>query len=172
MMGRFQPFHLGHLDLTKQILDECDEVIIAVTSAQFNYLEKDPFTAGERMAMIHNSLKESSLDLTRCFVVSIENQFNVATWASYLKSALPNFDKVYSGNDYVSMLLADSDIEVVTPKFLDRTQFNATRIRSMIISDENWKDFIPNAVYDLLTKINAKNRLSVISKSDTNPTKY
>lgn len=171
-MGRFQPFHLGHLDLAKQILDECDELIIAITSSQFNYLEKDPFTAGERIEMIHNSLKESSLDLTRCFVVSIENQFNVATWASYLKSALPQFDKVYSGNDYVSMLLADSGIEVITPKFLDRTQFNATRIRSMIISDENWKDFVPNAVYDLLTKINAKNRLAVISISDTNPTKH
>ena len=171
-MGRFQPFHLGHLDLAKQILDECDEVIIAITSSQFNYLEKDPFTAGERIEMIHNSLKESSLDLNRCFVVSIENQFNVATWASYLKSALPHFDKVYSGNDYVSMLLADSGITVVKPKFLDRKQYNATRIRSMIISDEKWKDSVPNAVYEFLTKINAKNRLEVISKSDTNPTKH
>jgi nicotinamide-nucleotide adenylyltransferase len=172
MMGRFQPFHLGHLDLAKQILDQCDEVIVAITSAQFNYLEKDPFTAGERMEMIHNSLKESSLDLNRCFVVSIENQFNIATWASYLKSALPHFDKVYSGNDYVSMLLADSDIQVVKPVFLDRNQFNATKIRSMIISDENWKDSVPNAVHEFLTKINAKNRLDVISKSDTKPTEH
>ncbi|MDH3312252.1 MAG: nicotinamide-nucleotide adenylyltransferase [Nitrosopumilus sp.] len=172
MMGRFQPFHLGHLDLAKQILDEYDEVIIAVTSSQFNYLEKDPFTAGERIEMIHNSLKESSLDLSRCFVVSIENQFNVSTWVSYLKSALPYFDKVYSGNNYVSMLLGDSGIDVVTPVFLDRTQFSATKIRAMIISDENWKDYVPNAVYELLTKINAKNRLTVISNSDTNPTEH
>jgi len=171
-MGRFQPFHLGHLDLAKQILDEYDEVIIAVTSSQFNYLEKDPFTAGERIEMIHNSLKESSLDLSRCFVVSIENQFNVSTWVSYLKSALPYFDKVYSGNNYVSMLLGDSGIDVVTPVFLDRTQFSATKIRAMIISDENWKDYVPNAVYELLTKINAKNRLTVISNSDTNPTEH
>ncbi len=171
-MGRFQPFHLGHLDLTKQILDECDEVIIAVTSAQFNYLEKDPFTAGERMEMIHNSLKESSLDLSRCFVVSLENQFNIATWASYLKSALPHFDKVYSGNDYVSMLLADSGVIVVKPTFLDKPKYNSTKIRSLIISDENWKDLVPNAVYELLTKINAPNRLKVISKSDTDPTTH
>ena len=120
----------------------------------------------------HNSLKDSSLDLTKCFVVSLENQFNIATWTSYLKSALPNFDKVYSGNDYVSMLLSDSDITVVKPTFLDRNQYNATKIRSMIISDENWKDFVPNAVYELLTKIHAKNRLEVISKSDTNPTEH
>jgi len=171
-MGRFQPFHLGHLDLVKQILDECDEIIIAITSSQFNYLEKDPFTTGERMEMIHDSLKESSVDLTRCYIVSLENQFNIATWASYLKSALPHFDKVYSGNRYVSMLLSDSEIPVVTPTFFNRNQCNATKIRSMIISDENWKDSVPNAVYKLLTKINAKNRLEVISKSDTNPTEH
>ena len=171
-MGRFQPFHLGHLELAKQILDQCDEVIIAITSAQFNYLEKDPFTAGERIEMIHNSLQEANFDLKKCFVISLENQFNIATWASYLQSALPNFDKVYSGNDYVSMLLADSGIDVVKPNFLDREQFNATKIRSMIVSDQNWKDSVPNAVFDYLTKINAKKRLSVISKSDTNPTSH
>ncbi|MFB5605143.1 MAG: nicotinamide-nucleotide adenylyltransferase [Nitrosarchaeum sp.] len=163
---------MGHLDLVKQILNECDEVIIAITSSQFNYLEKNPFTAGERLEMIHNSLKESDVDLSRCFIVAIENQFNVATWASYLKSVLPHFDKVYSGNDYVQMLLADSGISVVSPKFLDRLQYNATRIRLMIISDDNWQNFVPNAVVDFLKKIDGKKRLDIISKSDTKPTEY
>ncbi|MBI5860282.1 MAG: nicotinamide-nucleotide adenylyltransferase [Nitrosarchaeum sp.] len=172
MMGRFQPFHLGHLALVKQILDEYDEAIIAITSSQFNYLEKDPFTAGERIEMIHNSLKESDIDLSRCIVVAIENQFNIATWASYLKAALPHFEKVYSGNDYVKMLLADSGIEVMPPKFLDRTQYNATCIRSMIISGDNWQSLVPNAVVKFLQKINGKKRLDVISKSDTKPTEH
>jgi len=172
MMGRFQPFHLGHLNLVTQILNECDEVIIAITSSQFNYLEKDPFTAGERIEMIHNSLKDAALDLNKIFVVSLENQFNIATWASYLKSTLPYFDKVYSGNDYVSMLLSDSGIDVVKPVFLDRPQFNATKIRNMIKMNDNWKELVPNAVYELLTKINAKNRLTVISQTDTKPTDH
>lgn len=171
-MGRFQPFHLGHLDLTKQILKECDEIIIAITSSQFNYLEKDPFTAGERIEMIHNSLKESDVDLSRCFIVAIENQFNIAIWASYLKTTLPHFDKVYSGNDYVKMLLADSAIDVVSPKFLDRKQYNATRIRLMIQSGDNWQSLVPNSVVKFLDKINAKKRLDIISKSDTKPTEY
>lgn len=172
MMGRFQPFHLGHLDLTKQILKECDEVIVAITSSQFNYLQKDPFTAGERIEMIHNSLKESTIDLSRCIVVAIENQFNIATWASYLKAALPHFDKVYSGNEYVKMLLADSAIDVVDPKFLDRTKYNGTNIRSMIISGDDWQKLVPNTVVKFLEKINAKNRLDIISKSDTKPTEH
>ncbi len=172
MMGRFQPFHLGHMDLVKQILVECDEVIIAITSSQFNYLEKDPFTAGERIEMIHRSLKEDGVDMSRCFILGIENQFNIATWSSYLKAALPKFDRVYSGNEYVKMLLADFGIDTVTPKFLDRSQYNATRIRKMIISDENWETFVPRGVADLIKKINGKNRLKVISQSDTKPTEH
>lgn len=171
-MGRFQPFHLGHLDLVKQILDQCDEVIIAITSSQFNYLEKDPFTAGERIEMIHDSLKESEINLSRCFIVAIENQFNIATWSSFLKSALPHFDKVYSGNDYVKMLLADSLIDVITPKFLERSQYNASHIRQMIISDDNWQILVPEAVAKFLQKINGKKRLEIISKSDTKPTEH
>ena len=130
------------------------------------------FAAGERIEMIHNSLKDSEIDLSRCFVVGIENQFNIATWASYLKAALPQFDRVYSGNDYVAMLLADSQIQVITPEFLDRGKYNATRIRSMIISDENWQDFVPKAVFEFILKINGKNRLKVISESNTKPTEY
>jgi nicotinamide-nucleotide adenylyltransferase len=172
MMGRFQPFHLGHLDLVKQILKECDEVIITITSSQFNYLDKDPFTAGERIEMIHNSLKESNVDLTRCLILAIENQFNISTWLSYIKSMLPHFDKVYSGNEYVKMLLADSKIEVVKPVFLDREQYNATKIRSMIISDEDWGKFVPSAVSEFIKRINGKNRLEIINKSDTKPTEH
>jgi len=172
MMGRFQPFHLGHLDLVKQILKECDEVLITITSSQFNYLEKDPFTAGERIDMIHSSLKESSLDMRKCIVVAIENQFNIATWPSYLKSMLPPFEKVYSGNDYVKMLLSDFGVSVVTPVFLDRQKYNATRIRSMIISGENWEELVPPAISKFMEKINAKNRLDIINKSDTKPTEH
>lgn len=172
MMGRFQPFHLGHLDLVKKILEQCDEVIIAVTSAQFNYLEKDPFTAGERIEMIHNSLKESGIDLSRCFVMGIENQFNIATWSSYLKASLPHFDRVYSGNEYVAMLLSDSEIEVIKPEFLDRSTFNATRIRSLIVSEKSWQEYVPKAVSAVIQNINGENRLKVISQSETKPTEH
>ena len=172
MMGRFQPFHLGHLDLVKQILSECDEVVIAITSSQFNYLEKDPFTASERIEMIYQALKEDGVDLSRCFIIPIENQFNIATWTSYLKSTLPQFDKVYSGNEYVSMLLADTGIQVIKPKFLERERYNATSIRNLMIEDQNWQSFVPPIVANVIKKINGINRLKTISKSDTKPTEY
>jgi len=172
MMGRFQPFHLGHLDLVRQILNDNDEVIIAITSSQFNYLPKDPFTSGERIEMIHNSLRDEGIDISRCYVVAIENQFNVATWAGYLKSSLPSFDRVYSGNEYVSMLLRDSDIDVISPKFLKREKFTATAIRDLIINDGDWRSCVPKAVSELTSKVDGVNRLKTIATSDTNPTEH
>ncbi|MFB5610752.1 MAG: nicotinamide-nucleotide adenylyltransferase [Nitrosopumilaceae archaeon] len=171
-MGRFQPFHLGHLDLVKKILAENDEVIIAVTSSQFNYLVKDPFTAGERVEMIHHALKDDNVDMSKCFIIPIENQFNIATWSAYLKSILPKFDRVYSGNDYVHMLLADSGIDVIKPKFLDRGKYNATSIRKMMVQDNDWQRLVPKAVAKIIEKIDGVNRLKVISKSDTKPTEH
>ena len=172
ILGRFQPFHLGHLELVNQILKDCDEVIILITSSQFNYLKKDPFTAGERIEMIRNSLKESDLDLTKCIILAIENQFNIATWTSYLKTMLPHFDRVYSGNEYVQMLLKNSNIEVVKPTFLDREKYNATKIRSMIISEGSWENLVPSAVVEFIKKNDIKYRLQVINKSDTKPTEH
>jgi nicotinamide-nucleotide adenylyltransferase len=172
MMGMFQPFHLGHLDLVKQILSECDDMIIAITSSQFNYLDKDPFTAGERIEMIHHSLKEDGVDMSKCFIIPIENQFNIATWSAYLKSILPTFDKVYSGNEYVKMLLADAGIDVIKPKFLDREKFNATSIRKLIVQDKEWQSLVPKAVSNIIIQINGVNRLKIISQSDTKPTEH
>ena len=147
-------------------------MIIALTGSQFNYIEKDPFTSGERIEMIHQTLKENNIDLAKCYIIAIENQFNVATWASYLKSSLPHFDKVYSGNDYVVMLLADSGITVVSPKFLDRGQYNATKIRKMIASDEEWENLVPAPVSEIIKKINGVKRIKTISKSETKPQEY
>jgi len=172
MMGRFQPFHLGHLDLVKQILSECNEVIIALTGSQFNYIEKDPFTAGERIEMIHDSLKDAGVDLSKCYILGIENQFNVATWASYLKSALPKFDKVYSGNEYVKMLLADSGIDVVIPNFLEREKYSATKIRDAISRDTQWESLVPVTVATIIKKIDGISRIKIISKTKTKPTEF
>lgn len=172
MIGRFQPFHLGHLELVKQILNECDEVIIALTGSQFNYIEKDPFTSGERIEMIHQTLIENKIDLSQCYIIPIENQFNVSIWASYLKSSLPPFDKVYSGNNYVVMLLEDFGYSVVPPNFYDREKYNATIIRQMIANNDEWEKLVPVSVSKIIKKIKGENRIKTIFKTDTRPQEF
>jgi len=42
----------------------------------------------------------------------------------------------------------------------------------MIISDEDWGEFVPSAVSEFIKKINGQNRLEIITKSDTKPTEH
>jgi nicotinamide-nucleotide adenylyltransferase len=51
--GRFQPFHLGHLEIVKWALEKVDELIIVIGTAQESHTIVNPFTAGERMIMIN-----------------------------------------------------------------------------------------------------------------------
>ena len=53
-LGRFQPFHLGHLDVIKQALKMVDELVIVIGSAQYSHTFENPFTDSEREEMIEN----------------------------------------------------------------------------------------------------------------------
>ena len=172
IIGRFQPFHKGHLKLAKNILKECDELVIAIASAQFNYIEKDPFTAGERIWMIHEALKEGKIDLARCYIAAVVNDENNAKWIGHLKSFLPPFDVIYTGNAYVTMLMKDSDIKVRDVKFHDRQKYNATRIRQLMIEGRNWQELVPKSVAQIIRKIDGINRMKVISESESRPQEW
>ena len=37
MIGRYQPFHLGHLSLAEQILSECEELVVAIGSPEAEF---------------------------------------------------------------------------------------------------------------------------------------
>ena len=56
LIGRMQPVHNGHIEIIKQILEEVDEIIIGIGSAQLSHELKNPFTAGERLMMLNQAL--------------------------------------------------------------------------------------------------------------------
>lgn len=174
MTGRFQPFHNGHLALAKQILEECDELIVAIGSAQFNFIDKDPFTAGERALMIHEALKEAKIDLAKCYAIPVPNDENNARWIAYLRSMLPPFDVLYSGNDYVKHLALSQDrnITVKSPKFAKKEEYNGTNIRRLMLAGGQWKKLVPPAVARVIKQMNGIERMKVLAGSDSNPQRW
>ncbi len=62
-VGRFQPFHKGHLEAIKEVLDEIEELVIVIGSAQYSHNIHNPFTAGERLVMIRHALQEAGIEL-------------------------------------------------------------------------------------------------------------
>ena len=59
-IGRFNPFHKGHLEALKYIFskDSIESLIIAVGSAQESYTLTNPLTGGERIEIIMNVLSQ------------------------------------------------------------------------------------------------------------------
>ena len=173
MTGRFQPFHNGHLALAKQILTECDELVVIIGSAQFNYIEKDPFTAGERVLMIHESLREAKADLSKCYVIPVSNDENNARWIAYLRSMAPPFQTLYSGNDFVKHLArSQGGVAIKSPKFSKKEEYNGSNIRRLMLSGNKWRELVPPAAARVIDEIGGVERMKVLAGSDTNPQRW
>ena len=174
MLGRFQPFHKGHLALTKQILSECDELLIIIGSAQFNFIDKDPFSAGERVLMIHEALKEAGVDLSRCYIIPVANDENNARWLAYLRSMVPPFDVLYSGNDFVRYLTRsqDSSIVIEDPVFAEINEYNGTNIRRLMQEGKPWEHLVPPAVAKVIQQVGGIVRMNMLARSDSNPQRW
>ena len=172
MIGRFQPFHNGHLKLVHQILSECEELIIGVGSSQFNYTFSNPFTAGERIYFIHDSLVDSKIDLRNVYIVPILNLENNAIWVQHLKSMLPKFDSIYSGNKFVIELFSHSSeiSSVRTPILYNENDCNGTNIRMNIVMDKEWRNFVPNAVCRIISDLDGIQRIKVLFETQRNGT--
>ena len=79
-VGRFQPFHIGHLEIIKKILTEVDELIIIVGSSQYSHRLDDPFTAGERITMIRLALEEIEAEFSRIWIIPVPDVHQHSLW--------------------------------------------------------------------------------------------
>ena len=64
LIGRFQPFHSGHLDAVLFALSRVENLWIGIGSSNKHNEKRNPFTADERREMIVSSIKPSIIDRT------------------------------------------------------------------------------------------------------------
>jgi len=166
ILGRFQPPHLGHIEVFKQILGEVDELIIGVGSAQESHTQENPFTAGERILMISRALAEAGVELSRVHIIPIPDVNNNAIWASHVVSLSPPFTRVYSGNPLVNRLFKEAGFEVRTPPLYRRKEYWGTEIRGRMTRGEKWEDLVPGSVVEVMKEIKAVERLKDLSRAD------
>ncbi|EPF77317.1 nicotinate-nicotinamide nucleotide adenylyltransferase [Acinetobacter rudis] len=82
-IGRFQPFHLAHMQTVQIALQQSDRVILALGSAQNQRNIKNPFTAVEREQMILSNF--SFADQQRIRFVPIVDVYNDVKWVNLVK---------------------------------------------------------------------------------------
>ena len=162
-LGRFQPYHLGHHQVLRQISKEVDEIIICIGSAQKSHEIENPFTAGERMLMISTALEEFDI---KHYVIPIEDIQRNSLWVSHVKSMVPPFETAYTNNPLVIELFREAGIEVRQSPLFKRDSYSGTEIRRKMLSDDNWEHFVPEKVVGIIQGINGVKRMKTIAQSD------
>lgn len=158
LIGRFQPFHLGHLAAVKFALENVDSLSIGIGSSNRFNEKRNPFTADERKEMILSSLDDNMLDKIKIYY--IPDVDNHAKWTYHVDSIVPKYDVVFSNDDFTHDLFKERKIKVISVPLTQRDVFAGTEIRAKIASDQNWIKSVPDGTRKVLLKINAKQRLA------------
>ena len=166
-IGRFQPFHLGHLKAVEYILDREDEIIIGIGSAQYSHTMENPLTAGERIEMIHRTLRAAGVDLARCYIIPIPDIGEHKLWVSRVELFCPSFQTAYSNNGLVQLLLEERGYKVEPIPFFNREVYVATEIRQRMLNGGYWRDLVHEATYDyLVNTVRIESRLRSLTRVD------
>jgi len=166
-VGRFQPFHNGHLEVIKKIVKEVDELVIIVGSSQYSHRLDNPFTAGERITMIRKALEEEGIQLSRIWIIPVPDVHQHALWVSQIVGYSPKFDVAYANEALTRRLFMEAGFRVESMPFIKRRVYLATEIRKRMLAGENWKELVPNSVASFIEEIDGDVRLRELNKTDT-----
>ncbi len=165
-VGRFQPFHLGHLYAVRKILSEVEELVLVVGSAQYSHDINNPFTAGERLVMIREALLDEKVDLRRVWLVPVPDVHLHMMWVAALQGYTPEFEAVYSNEPLTCRLFTEAGYKVKNIPLYDRKVYSSTEIRQRMVKGEVWEKYVPKKVAIFIKEMNGVNRLRDLSEND------
>jgi nicotinamide-nucleotide adenylyltransferase len=166
-IGRFQPFHKGHLDAVNQIFEQKKTkfLFIGIGSAENNFVPDNPFTAGERFEMILESLLEAGYPMRQFHICPLRNIDHYCLWPEHIVQLLPPFSRVFSGSPLVRYLFQKKTLHLRVEELIDRTNISATKVREFLSHGTYPKTLLPPASMYFLKKINASERVQVLSQT-------
>lgn len=165
-VGRFQPFHLGHLDAINYVLKKIDELVIVIGSAQYSHNSKNPFTAGERLVMVRRALLEAGVDYSKLWIVPVPDVHLHMLWVSAVEGYTPKFNILYSNEPLTRRLFTEAGYQVKNIPLFDRKQYMSTIVREKMAEGDSWKELVPRSVADFVLEIDGVNRLRELVRTD------
>ena len=157
LIGRFQPFHLGHLDAVLFGLSRTENLFICIGSSNKSNERRNTFSAEERKEMIISSIEPSMADRLKIF--DIPDVGDHEKWTFEIDRIVPKYDIIFTNDEFTKTLFEKREMNVVPVVLKDRDKFSGTNIRELIADDKNWQDLVPQGTRKVLDNLNAKERL-------------
>ena len=109
-VGRFQPFHLGHASVIKQMIaDGCELILILVGSAKNARTPVNPFRDIERVEVINGFLTSHCPDKTKYSIIPIPDFLRDSDWEERVQQVIRS--QTYQ-NDRVLLYGHDKDSKI------------------------------------------------------------
>lgn len=166
-VGRFQPFHKGHLATVKFALKKVDTLVIVVGSAQKSHEPRNPFTAGERIAIIRSTLlADREIDAGKVLIVPVPDVDVHSLWTRQVDMLVPKYDVVFANDPFTLLLFRERGIKIVEPPLQERSRWMATEVRRRMAEGEKWQELVPAAVAKAIKEIDGVERVKAVAERE------
>lgn len=158
-IGKFQPFHKGHLAAIKWILKREYKIFIIIGSTQKSSAKNSIFSFKERKEMIKKTLFKEKIKNFKIF--GVPDFSNDVAWAKAvlkitklkLKEAI-----VFTKNSWTKKCFKKFGMKV-KPHPLFFNKLSATQIREKVRQSLRWENLVPKEVFNYLKEINGIERI-------------
>ena len=155
-IGRFQPFHNGHLKTLHAALEQADEILILLGSSNRANNIRNPWNAQQRESMIRDVLKDEGIPQKRVKIIPIHDYpYNDELWLSEIQATVnvkadkdePKIGIIGFKRDHTSFYL-DLFPQWERVEIEEFEKINATEIRSCLFETTGYFNShnIPEAV--------------------------
>jgi len=162
LSGRFQPFHLGHLELFLHVVKSHRQIYVAITnptpeSRSFestnpkrHLFESNPFSFKDRVAFIESVLVDNKIDRERVVIVPF-SLTEPSNWYLEVPPETLQYVRVFSSweEHKVEVLKQKYKVEIL-PTNTSTSPLRATEIREAIKSNSPWTHLVPSGVASLI----------------------
>ena len=160
--GRFQPFHLGHLEYLKGAAARADEVYVGITNPDPTHVkpeasdpvrhlpESNPYSYVERMLMVKAAAADAELEQERLHVIP----FPVNTpelWDAYVPRDVVQYIRLFSDWGGTKLeRLRSAGYEVVVLDEGAEKELSGADVRAAIREGGDWERLVPPSVAAVL----------------------
>jgi nicotinamide-nucleotide adenylyltransferase len=164
--GRFQPFHLGHLEYLKGAAAQSDEVWVGITNPDPTRVkpeaadpvrhlpESNPYTYAERLLMVKAAAGEIGVDVHVIPFPVNEPEL----WHAYVPAGVTQFIRHFSswGATKIERLRA-AGYEVVILDQGAEKEVSGADVRAAMRGGSDWQSLVPGAVTQVIEQSRALN---------------
>jgi len=151
-IGRFQPFHKGHLYSLKKAFQVGEKVIVGIGSSNVHDTN-NPWDYETRRRMVEEVVRENGWDRKLQAVWAVPDVYDDEKWGRGILESLreegvmPGEVLAVGNNEWTNRILKARGITVYESGLYKREELEGVKIRELLaVGDNSWQKRLPEAV--------------------------